>query len=124
MVHLQRGDHVARRHGAPVTDVLDRMRSDLREAMRARDREAVTALRTALAAVANAEAPPHDGSIGETRGRLVDHERLVLTSDDVERILRHQVADRHDTIARIGDRGHAAAVAALRAEIAVLERYL
>jgi uncharacterized protein YqeY len=99
------------------------MRSDLREAMRARDREAVTALRTALAAVANAEAPPDDGSTSETRGRLVDHERLVLTGDDITRILRHQVADRHDTIERIGpDRPDA--VATLRAEIAVIERYL
>ena len=52
-----------------MTTVTDRLRSDLRDAMRARDRDAVTALRTALAAIANAEAPPDDGSRGETRGR-------------------------------------------------------
>jgi uncharacterized protein YqeY len=106
-----------------LTDVLDRMRSDLRDAMRARDRSTVTALRTALAAIANAEAPPDDGSYEETRGRLVDHERLVLTDDDIVRIVREQVADRHDTIARIGPGRHTAEVDALRAEIAVLERY-
>ena len=107
-----------------MTDVLDRMRSDLRDAMRARDRDTVTALRTALAAVANAEAPPDDGSYEETHGRLVDHQRLVLTGADVTRILREQVADRHDTIERIGPGGPADAIAALRAEIAVLERYV
>ena len=85
----------------------------------------MTALRTALAAVANAEAPPDDGSHEETHGRLVDHERLALSGDDVARILREQVADRHDTIERIGPGGPADADR-LRccAEIAVLERYL
>ena len=106
-----------------MTDVLDRMRADLRDAMRARDRDTVTALRTALAAIANAEAPPDDGSYDEAHGRLVDHERLVLTGDDVARILREQVTDREDTIARIGDHGPADAIAALRAEIAALARY-
>jgi uncharacterized protein YqeY len=99
------------------------MRRDLRDAMRARDRDAVTALRTALAAVGNAEAPPDDGSYRESHGRLVDHPRLVLTGEDVVRILREQVADRHDTLERIGPGGPPDAIAALRAEIAVLERY-
>ena len=107
-----------------MTTVTDRLRSDLRDAMRARDRDAVTALRTALAAIANAEAPPDDGSKGETHGRLVDHARLVLTCEDVTRILTEQVADRHDTLERIGPGGPAGAIAALQAEIAVLERYV
>jgi uncharacterized protein len=92
--------------------------------MRSRDRDAVTALRTALAAVANAEAVPDDGSYRENHGRLVDHPRLVLTGADVTRILREQVADRHDTLARIGPGGRPDAIAALRAEVAVLERYV
>ena len=107
-----------------ITDVLDRMRSDLRDAMRARDRDTVTALRTALAAVANAEAPLDDGTRPATHGRLVEHERLVLTGDDVRLILREQVADRRDTLERIGPGGPAGAIAALRAEIDVIERYL
>jgi uncharacterized protein YqeY len=107
-----------------VMTVTDRLRSDLRDAMRARDRDAVTALRTALAAIANAEAPPDDGSRGETHGQLLDHPRLVLTGDDVTRILAEQVADRHDTLDRIGPGGPADAIAALQAEIVVLERYV
>jgi len=106
------------------TDLLDRLRADLRVAMKERDRDTVTALRTALAAVANAEAPPDDGSYPESHGRLVEHARLVLTGTDVARILREQVADRHDTLARIGPGGPPDALAALRAEIAVLERYV
>jgi uncharacterized protein YqeY len=107
-----------------VTSLLDRLRTDLRVAMKARDRDTVTALRTALAAVANAEAPPADGAPLEAHGHLLEHERLVLTGDDVARILREQVAERRDTIERIGAHGPDAAVAALRAEIAVLERYV
>ena len=107
-----------------MTTVTDRLRTDLRDAMRARDRDAVTALRTALAAIANAEAPPADGSHGDVHGQLVEHPRLVLTGDDVARILTEQVADRHDTLARIGPAGPAGAIAALQAEIAVLERYV
>lgn len=100
------------------------MRADLRDAMRARDRDAVTALRTALAAVANAEAPPDDGSHQPVHGRLVEHQRLDLSGADVMRILREQVEDRHDTLRRIGPSGPPAAIAALRAEIDVIETYL
>lgn len=105
-------------------EVLDRMRADLRTAMRARDRDAMTALRTALAAVANAEAPPDDGSYLPVHGRLVEHQRLVLTAADVMRILREQVDDRRDTLRRIGPAGPPAAIAALRAEIDVLSAYV
>jgi uncharacterized protein YqeY len=107
-----------------VTPVLDRLRADLRVAMKARDRDTVTALRTAIAAIANAEAPPDDGSARETHGALVQHDRLVLTAADVTRILREQVTDRHDTISRIGPDGPPDALASLHAEISVLERYV
>ena len=78
----------------------DRMRADLRQAMKDRDGPAVVALRTALAAIANAEAVPDDGSFAPTHGRLVDHPRRVLTPDDVLAIVRHQIDDRRATIAR------------------------
>jgi uncharacterized protein len=114
-----------------IDAVVGRLRADLTSAMRERDRAAVTALRTALAAIANAEAPPADtasapsgaGTGGASAG-LVDHPRLELSVDDVERILRHEVADRRDTIDRIAGRGHDPEVDELQAEIAVLQRYL
>lgn len=98
------------------------MRSDLRQAMKDRDRPAVVALRTALAAIANAEAVPDDGSVQETHGRLVDHARRVLTADDVLAVVQRQVDDRRSTIAEIA--AHDGPTADLSAEIDVLERYL
>jgi len=110
------------------------MRADLPVAMKARDAAAVSALRTGLAAIANAEAPPVppvSSGAGANRvpvepvvGRLVEHARLELTGADVERILRHEIADRHDTIAAIEPHGRDVEVDDLRGEIAVLERYL
>jgi len=112
------------------------MRADLPVAMKARDAAAVSALRTGLAAIANAEAPPvprvPSGAGAEASrvpvepvvGRLVEHARLELTGADVERILRHEIADRHDTIAAIEPHGRDVEVDDLRGEIAVLERYL
>jgi uncharacterized protein YqeY len=100
----------------------DRMRADLRRAMKDHDRPAVVALRTALAAIANAEAVPDDGSVTETHGRLVDHARRVLTPDDVLAVVREQVEDRRATIAEIA--AHDGPTADLAAEVEVLEGYL
>jgi uncharacterized protein YqeY len=113
-------------------DVVARMRADLPVAMKARDASAVSALRTGLAAIANAEAPelssPASGAnrapVEPVVGRLVEHTRLDLSVADVERILRHEIADRQDTIAAIEAHGRDTEVDDLRAEIAVLERYV
>ncbi|MCU1503455.1 MAG: hypothetical protein JWM12_2809 [Ilumatobacteraceae bacterium] len=75
------------------------MRADLTTAMKARDGDAVRTLRTALAAIANAEAPPVESAPRDVVGRLVEHHRIDLTDDDVEAVLRAQTADRADTAA-------------------------
>lgn len=100
------------------------MRADLVVAMKARDATAVRALRTALAAVANAEAPPLDSLPAPVSGRSNEHARLDLSVDDVEAVLRHEITDRHDTIARLLPHDRPAEVAELRAEIAVLQGYV
>jgi hypothetical protein len=104
--------------------VRDEMQADLREAMRARDRQAVVALRTALAALSNAEAPPIDAAPLEVRGNLVQHTRRELSDADVTTILLAQIDDRERTIAEILPYGQDADVAALRAEIATLRGYV
>jgi len=105
--------------GVPLEE---RLRGDLTRAMKERDGSAVIALRTALAAIANAEAVPDDGSITPTHGRLVDHPRRVLTAEDVLAIVRHQIHDRQETIGQIA--AHGGRTDDLSAEIDVLERYL
>jgi uncharacterized protein len=112
----------------PALTLTDRMRAGLRDAMRARDEVAVRTLRTALGAIANAEAPPID-SVPAPRtepvvGQLVEHPRLVLSDDEVTEVLRGEIADRHDTIAQYRRAGRDAPAAELEGQIAVLERYL
>ena len=79
-----------------------RMASALTDAMRARDRVAVTALRSALSAVGNAEAVPVDtlppAGAAETAASgvgVADAPRRELTEQDV------RVAGRPDDAARV-----------------------
>lgn len=102
----------------------DRLRADLLAARKARDAVAVSVLRTAIAAVENAEAPPLDGTGPAPSVGLVDHARLELDDADVERILRAEVADREDTIARVRAGGRPDAADELADELEVLRRYL
>jgi uncharacterized protein YqeY len=103
-----------------------RLAADLLVARKARDAAAVTALRTALAALSNAEAAP----VVETPTSeppvvgLVEHDRLELTIDDHHRILREQITVRAEAAGEYDALGQPEAAATVRAEITVLEAYL
>jgi uncharacterized protein YqeY len=82
------------------------MAAALTDAMRARDRDAVSALRSALAAVANAEAVPIDTVPGAGAAEsaavgvgAADAPRRELGEDDVRSVLAAEVAE-HDRAAR------------------------
>ena len=101
------------------------MRSELTAALRSRDRARVTVLRTALAALANAEAPvveTHPWPPAE--GGSTEVARLALTDDDRRRILRAQITDLHHTIAQYERNGRDLDAAVLRAEIHVLTEFV
>jgi uncharacterized protein YqeY len=103
----------------------ERMQADLKTAMRSRDQPAVRALRSALAAFANAEAPPLDGKgPAESYGALVEHERLVLTDDDHRRLLAAEVAEREVAAAEYDAVDRPAEAAEVRAEVEALRPYL
>jgi uncharacterized protein YqeY len=112
-----------------------RLRQDLTAAMKARDRTAVSALRSALAAIDNAEAPTTVGL--QPRGADSEHVagssvgvgaaevgRRVLSEDDVCALVQAQIAERmaaaegYDTLGRAEDANR------LRAEADVLRRHL
>ncbi|MEU7745552.1 GatB/YqeY domain-containing protein [Nonomuraea sp. NPDC049158] len=112
------------------------LRDDLKTALKARDRIAITALRSALAAIENAEAvavdPPPPGApehnehfAGSTAGLgAADVERRLLTEADLLSILEKEVRERSVAAReyeRLGRDGHAER---LRAEAEVLSRYL
>jgi hypothetical protein len=114
-------------YGPVVADstLPERLQADLKVALRARDHAGTVALRTTLAAFANAEAPPlPDASpVASPVIGLVEHDRLALTSSDHQQIIRDQIAARLDAAKEYDDLGQVDAAAVLRGEIAVLRRY-
>ena len=103
-----------------------RMRGDLPAAMKARDTVRVTALRTALAAIANAEALPGVAQawVEPVVGRQHEAPRLELSPDDVAALVREEIDRRRADAADLEAVGQLDAAATLRAEAAALEPYL
>jgi uncharacterized protein len=107
------------------------MRADLKSAMKARDRTAVAALRTTLAAIANAEALPADDPAarlfaGEhvTGAGATEQPRRLLTDADVRAVVEREIHDRTTAAASYDELGRADLADPLRAEADVLTRYL
>ncbi|WP_285576968.1 hypothetical protein [Actinoallomurus iriomotensis] len=107
-----------------------RMRQALPEAMRARDKVAVSALRSALAALDNAEAVPVDGSgprgleqspVGVGATEAV---RRELSERGMADIVRAEAGERLEAAARLTAPAQADRATRLRAEAAVLMRFL
>lgn len=121
-----------------MTDSLRaRMRTDLVTAMKARERDTVSALRTAIAALDNAEAvevadDPHAASratsehvAGASVGvGAAETARRTLTADDVRGVLRAQIAERTTEADQYEALGQADAAARLRREADALRPYL
>ena len=106
----------------------ERLRAALPIAMKARDRTAMSALRSTLSAIDNAEAV--DRPAGADRGLAIEQSaagvgamevaRRELTDDDVERIVRAEIAERETAAARYAESGRVEQAGRLRAEAAVL----
>ncbi|MFC1415212.1 hypothetical protein [Streptacidiphilus cavernicola] len=100
--------------------------------MRARDKVAVSALRTTLAALDNAEAVPVDEA--GTRGMALEQSpvgvgateaaRRELSEREVAEIVRAEAAERLDAAAELTAPAHADRAAQLRTEASVLLRFL
>ncbi|WP_059008858.1 hypothetical protein [Streptomyces specialis] len=100
--------------------------------MRAGDKAAVSALRATLAALDNAEAVPVDEA--GLRGVALEHApvgvgatevaRREVSERGVEDIVRAEAAERLEVAARLTAPAHAGRAARLRAEAAVLLRFL
>ncbi|MER6414292.1 hypothetical protein ABT273_24895 [Streptomyces humidus] len=100
--------------------------------MRARDRTAVSALRATLAALDNAEAVPVDDA--RLRGAALERSPVGVGATEVARrelsegeaadIVRAEAAERLEAAAHLTAPAHADRAARLRAEAAVLLRFL
>src|SRR3954454_23633047 len=110
------------------TPLRQRLREALPAAMKSRDRPAVAALRSTLAAIDNAEAVVVDD--GTRRGLAIEETpvgvgaaeatRRLLTEDDVVRIVRAEVAEREAAATEYEQAGHTDRAEQLRAEVRAL----
>jgi uncharacterized protein YqeY len=109
-----------------------RLRQALPESMRARDKVAVRALRSTLAALDNAEAV-HGDDDGHRSPALeqspvgvgvTEVVRRELSEDRVVEVVRAEVTERLDAAAQLPEVTHAERAEQLRAEAAVLLRFL
>ncbi len=110
------------------------LRSDLVAAMKARRPEIVSALRTAIAAIDNAEAiEVHDGGEALASGHFAgaragvgstEAARRVLSIGEVRSLVEAQVTERIAGADRNDALGQRAAASRLRREADVLRRYL
>jgi uncharacterized protein len=119
----------------PPDDIRTRLRRALGVALKARDAGAVSALRSAMSAIGNAEAvdpasrPAGTGSAhfaGTVAGLGAgEAQRRLLTEADAEAIVRHEAAEREAAVGEYERGGRAAEAARLRegarALMAVLE---
>ncbi|HEY5848276.1 MAG TPA: hypothetical protein VIT42_15940 [Microlunatus sp.] len=119
-------------------DVRDLLRTRLRAAMVSHDRVGVTALRSAISALDNAEAveiveteaessPPAAGKY--VAGAVVglgaaEAARRVLSAAQQQVVLSREISDRRSAAAEYEQRGRAESAALLRDEASVLERAL
>jgi uncharacterized protein YqeY len=109
--------------------VTERLRAGLRTAITSRDRVAVSALRSALAAIANAEAVEVPGQRGlaieESPGLGgAEVQRRVLTEADITRIVHTEIADREAAARTYASAGQAERADLLLAEVGVLRGYV
>jgi uncharacterized protein len=109
-----------------VSSVPGRLQAALRLALRQRDTAAVSALRSALAAIGNAEAMPAPASGGGGASQYVaggiaglgatEVSRRVLTEAEIAGIVSTEVAERRTEAARYEQAGHADRADRLRRE--------
>jgi uncharacterized protein YqeY len=115
--------------------MIDRMRADLLEAMKRKDSVAVSALRAAMAAIANAEAVPVDGIPTSLSGdahfagsqsglAAAEAPRRDLGPEEIELIVRAEITDREKAAGQYAAHGRHDDSDRLRAEIAVLTLYV
>ena len=110
------------------------LRRDLTAAMKCRDADAVTALRTAIAAIDNAQAvaapeaapPATSAHIAGARAGLgaAEAARPELTASELEAILRGQLAEYTREADGYAAHGQDAAAQRLRNQASLLSRYL
>jgi uncharacterized protein len=113
-----------RKIGMSHAAIRARLKSDLVSSMKSKDTVAISVLRSLLAALDNASAVPADATHVPVLGRSGDVPRRVLSSVDCEGILTEELRSRSVAAEEYVRLGRDIEAARLRAEIAVVERYV
>lgn len=102
----------------------ERLRNDLRNAMKERDTVATTTLRSLLGAFDNASAVPMTTEHVPVYGRSGDVPRKVVTERDYQEILRREALARRTTALEFERLGCPEAATRLEAERSIILRYV
>lgn len=102
----------------------DQLKADLPGVMKARDKDAVNALRSVIAAIDNAGAVTVDTSVVPMVGRTADVPRRELSETEIRAILQKEADERHASADRYDQLGQSEAASHVRTEAAVIQRYL
>jgi uncharacterized protein YqeY len=116
----------------PAVPLRERLRAALPVAMKARDRVAVTVLRSTLAALDNAEAVDRPAATDQRLAieqvpvgvGAAEVERLALAPEQVESIVRAELAERETAAREYEVAGRPERAEQLRSEAAVLAAHL
>lgn len=105
------------------------MRADLSVALKERRADEAKVVRTLIAAIDNAEAPPlpagHAASVAlRFESGAAEVERLCLSRSHLRRLLRTEIEEREQAAAALDHLNRADRAIALRAEALVVRRYL
>lgn len=106
-----------------------RLRDDLRAAMKGKRSHEATLIRSLIAAIDNAEAPPAQeqgtaAAFHRFRSGSAEVERLSLNHMQVRQVLLAEIDERELAAAELEGLGKMDRAAALRAEILIARRYL
>ncbi len=103
-----------------MNDLRDRLQDALRDALKQRDRTAIRAVRSAVSAIANAEAV----DAGTAPAGVAEVARRELAGDDLYRIVAGEISDRRVAAEKYHESGRMEPADLLRQEADLLERIL
>jgi uncharacterized protein YqeY len=104
-------------------ELYDRLKADLREAMRSGDSDAVAVLRTMVSALDNAGAVESDAPSWPPSDGPVEVPRRELTDSDVQELLAREITDLRSSAEGYRQVGAQDEAGRLDAQAALLERY-
>ena len=106
-----------------IISLRERLKAGLVQAMKSRQTNAISTLRSILSEIDNAEAVPMDASIKPTVGHSRDVPRKILSEDQIQNILEHQYQEIESSLKEYQRLEKHAEAAQLQTELDALTPY-